>query len=135
MLLGLTKIPEDFPRVYVGSRAVPVNFLAKGSLELGEQLSFESLDPGSDNGQRYRRIAPDLHVVLPYARITRVARYEAAEPTIKYFNLKWVRIHVSDPDTPSDLLLSSIGGGTQMKRIAQTNELLYQQLQAKTPAP
>lgn len=60
MLLGLTKIPEDFPRVYVGSRAVPVNFLAKGSLELGEQqLSFESLDPDFNNGQRYCHIAPD----------------------------------------------------------------------------
>lgn len=66
---------------------------------------------------------------------TRVERYEAAEPASKYFNLNWVRIHVSGPDAPGDLLLSSTGSGTQMNRIAQTNELLYQQLQAKTLAP
>ncbi|RZL15501.1 MAG: hypothetical protein EOO62_03830 [Hymenobacter sp.] len=132
MLLGLHKIPEGFPRAYVGGNAVPVNFFAKGSLHLGEQqFTFASRDPGFDNGQRYAHITPDFHFDLPYASLTRVERYEPPAAYIKYFNLNWVRIQLSAPNAPDDLLLSCTGSGTEMSLIHQGNELLYNELQAK----
>ena len=109
-----------------GGQAVPVNFFAKGRLNLEErQLTFESRDPRVDNEQ-CAHLTPDFRQELPYAHLTQVEHYEAAEPPSKYFNLSWVRLHMSRPDAPNDLLLFSSGSGTQVARITQTNELLYE---------
>jgi hypothetical protein len=132
LLLGMNKIPAGFPRAYVGGNAVPVNFFAKNSFHLVEQqLTFASRDPGFDNGQRYAHITPDFHFELPYASLMQVERYEPPAAYIKYFNLNWIRIQLSAPNVPDDLLLSCTGSGTEMSLIHQTNELLYNELQAK----
>lgn len=134
LLLGLTKLPEDFPQVYVGGNAVAVNFFAKGCLRLGEQrVIFESLAPGFDNGQRYAHITPDFYFDFSYSSLTRVERYEPPVAYIKYFNLNWVSLQVSAPHTPGTLLLSATGSGTAMALIKQTNEALYNELRAKLP--
>lgn len=134
LLLGINQIPAGFPRVYVGGNAVPVNFFAKGQLRLFEhQLDFRARPPGFDNGQRYAHVNSDFSFEFPYSAITRVERYEASEPFIKHFNLNWVRLCVDAPAIPGDLLLSLTGSGTQMARINQTNDALYEELQAKVP--
>lgn len=134
VLLGMTRLPAGFPQVYVGANAVAVNFFAKGRLRLGEhRVTFESLAPGFDNGQRYAHITPDFHFDFPCSSLTRVARYEPPVAYIKYFNLNWVSLQVSAPHTPSILLLSATGSGTATAHIKQTNEALYNELRAKLP--
>ena len=132
ILLGINKLPADFPRVYLGGNAIQVNFFAKGELRLFErQLDFQARAPGFDNGQRYAHVDQTFQNAFPYARITRGGRYELAEPFIKRFNINWVSLRVNAPNTPSDLLLSLTGSGTQMARINQMNDVLYRELQAK----
>lgn len=132
MLLGLQKLPAGFPRVYMGNRPVQVVFFAKGQLTLFErQVDFRSAPPGFDNGQRYAHIQTSFSLDLPYSAITRVERYQAPDPFIKYFNFNWVRILVDDPAVPGDLLLSLTGSGTQMQHLNQQNDALFADLQAK----
>lgn len=132
LLLGISKVPADFPRTYVGSKAVAVNFFAKGELTLFErQMDFRSVAPGANNGMKYDYINTSFSFDIFYESIIKIERFEASNPTIKYFNINWVRIIIDSPGSPKDLLLSLTGGGAEMSSINTNNDSLFYELQSK----
>jgi hypothetical protein len=115
-----------------GKQARASRIFAKGELTLFEQQAdFRSAAPGFDNGLRYEYIQTAFSFDIPYSSITRVERYQAPAPLIKYFSFNWVRIIVDDPAAPNELLLSLTGSGTQMQHLNQLNDALFADLQAK----
>lgn len=131
-LFGTIEVPAGFPRLYVGRKAVPVVFFAKGQLTVFDrQMDFRSVAPGANNGARYEHVRTGFSFDLLYPAIVRIERFELPKPFIKYFNMNWVRIITEAPGVPPDLLLSLTGSGTEMRAIRQANDQLFRELQLK----
>jgi len=95
-------------------------------------MDFRSVAPGANNGMNYDNINTSFSFDIFYESITRIERYKASNPTIKHFNINWIRIMIDSPDSPKDLLLSLTGSGTEMSNINTTNDVLFNELQSKT---
>lgn len=94
-------------------------------------MDFRSVAPGANNGMKYDYINTSFSFDISYESIIRIERFEASNPTIKYFNINWVRIIIDSQNSPKDLLLSLTGSGTEMSNINTTNDVLFHELQSK----
>ena len=127
-LLGLNKIPADFPQVTSGSKYHPIVYFAKGSLQLFErQIEFHPYRFEPDNSRKYRNLNIDFRFEVQYGSI-RISEYSNPKPFMNKFNIRWLKLSAINNEFP-EILISC--GGTGMGQIKRDNAELLELLTDK----
>jgi hypothetical protein len=131
LLLGLNRMPEEFPLVKFGLGKLPLVFFSEGSLTLFErELEFRGYNEASLNGNPYQNLKPNVRFSVDYDSI-QVGKFSHPKPFSKAFNLTWIKVSISVNDQTEHRLLSVGGSGVHMREIARANEEILDFLQSR----
>ena len=131
MLLNINKIPDDFPQILIGNKALPLIYFWKGELDLFER----EMDFRPETLLKSDRFAPhnlrtDLSFSIQFKAIQHVQRYSVSNPFLPLLGIDWIRLQLNEtaklPFT--DLLISVGGKSNELKYIQADNNAFYETL-------
>lgn len=131
ILLGINKIPDNFPQVKIGSRKYPIVFYSEGSLNLFErELEFIANPNASVIRGNFFNLMSDLRFEFDFGSV-KVDRFKHSKPFMKAFNISWIQLSIKN-DLQNQILLSVGGSGLNINQITKTNEEIFQFLKRKS---
>ncbi len=134
LILGLNKVPADFPQVKVGWKKYPLVMFSAGALTFFErQLEFRANNANSTNRLHFINLKDDLRFDIPYSSLT-VTRYTHPKPFLKAFNISWIKLTVSDNSSVSHFLVSFGGKNLSKNQVELANDELFEVLKKKISA-
>ncbi len=131
LVLGLNKVPADFPQVKIGRKKYPLVMFSAGTLTLFErQMEFRANNTNSVNQLNFINLKDDLRFDIPYSSLT-ITKYTHPKPFLKAFNIPWINLALSDNGTASHFLLSFGGNNLSKKQVERANDELFELLKIK----
>lgn len=125
LLLGVNKIPYDFPQVRIGSKKFPLVYFSEGLLSVYErQLEFKARKSANAGRASFINLNEELAFAIDYS-LLKPGRYLYPKPFLKAFNIPWIKISGASVDGTDDLLISVSGLGLNLKQITEVNEALF----------
>ncbi len=130
-ILGLNKIPDDFPQVKSGYRKYPVVLFSKGSLEIFErQIDFKSNIIDSSDNLKYSNLK-NLNFEIDYSSI-KIEWYLHRKPFLKAFNISWIKLSISNSNLFDHILISADGTGIGMNQLRKINEEIFEAIKMRS---
>jgi len=131
LLLGINKVPGDFPYVKIGSRKYPLVCFSEGSLDLYErELKYKANWHPSTIKNEYFNLKRELSFEFEYNSI-KVSRFKHPKPFMKAFNIDWVKLTLPGNYGSDHILLSVGGSGIKLSQITKPNDEIFEFLKNK----
>lgn len=131
-LLSIQDVPNDFPQVKLGSKGIPLVYFSRGELIMYErQIDFKSDSVNQVDKMKYKNLRTDLNFEIEYTAITKIERYLYPKPSMKFFNLPWISLSLSNNGIFDNILLSMGGTGLEMGVITKINDSLFEEIKMK----
>jgi hypothetical protein len=116
-------VPPDFPQTSVSGRAVPIVYLAAGTVTIADgQFEFSAEWPG----HAYRSTYDDIELSAALKELTVLRRFRQVPALGDQFSISWIEIDCDDFAEPF-LICSS---GRSMEQIATRTDELFEAIDA-----